>query len=222
MRVAVFGSGTGTILKSLLEARKKEALSFQIVLLFTDQLCRFQTIAKEVNLPLIYHPQKTGQKRIEYDQEALHLIQNFSIDFILLAGFMRLMSSLWLEAFPNRILNIHPADLTSRKYIGKNAVYDALKAGEKRTRTSAILIDETVDGGPIVASGSWVDYDGPIPVTMESAKKHQEKQKEFSDFAVCKSALHWIGAGRIATEDKTIFFDSKKMPIEGVCVESLG
>jgi folate-dependent phosphoribosylglycinamide formyltransferase PurN len=210
MNVAVFGSGKGTILSLMLAAQKKETQPFAIRLLYTDRICRFQTIAEEEHLPLIYQPWDPSLSREENDRQGLSRLLAFSpIDCLLLAGYMRLMSSVWLKAFPNRILNIHPADLTvldgqgRRKYVGKEAVFDALREGERRTRTSAMLIDETVDGGPLLVLGPWVPYEGEIPVTRASAALHQEKQKVMSDSPACLRALQ-----RLAKEE--------------ICVESLG
>ena len=111
---------------------------------------------------------------------------------------MHLLSPVWLNAYPNKILNIHPADLTTRKYIGANAVFDALQNGETKTRSTAILINEEVDGGPIIALGPWVLYEEGYPVTKEKAARHQEKQKRLSDWPVTIQALETIGKKRCA------------------------
>jgi phosphoribosylglycinamide formyltransferase-1 len=192
MNVAVFGSGKGTILSAMLAAQKEQP--FAVRLLYTDRICRFQTIAEEERLPLIYQPWNPLLSREENDHLGLARLLAFNcpIDCLLLAGYMRLMSPVWLKAFPNRIVNIHPADLSNRKYVGKEAVFDALSAGETRTRTTAILIDETVDGGPILAFGPWVPYVGAYPVTKESAALHQEKQKAMSDAPACLRALQLL------------------------------
>lgn len=191
----MFGSGAGTTLRAVLAAQKQDPCPpYQVKVLFTDRPCQFQQIAKEENLPLIDHPWKPPRE--EYDRIGLELLRKYApIDMILLAGYMRLFSPIWLSAFPNRILNIHPADLTAldhngkRRYVGANAVYDALSQGEKQTRSTAILIDANVDEGPILASGPWVPYEGEYPITQERAKAHQEKQKALSDWPVCIAAL---------------------------------
>lgn len=200
MHLAIFGSGSGTILRAVLAAQKEK--DFRVKVLYTDRLCNFQKIAAEENLPLIDHRYDPSLKREEYDREGLALLSAFSktcpIDCILLAGYMRLLSPVWLNAYPNKILNIHPADLTTRKYIGANAVFDALQNGETKTRSTAILINEEVDGGPIIALGPWVLYEEGYPVTKEKAARHQEKQKRLSDWPVTIQALETIGKKRCA------------------------
>jgi len=237
MHVAAFGSGSGTIVRAMLAAQKKSeklcgTSPFAIKLLYTDRECRFQEIAKEEHLPLVYHPYL---RNTDYNQMGLELLlgtahsEGVAIDLLLLAGYMRLLTSPWLLAFPFRILNIHPADLTiclengRRKFIGANAVFHALQEGQTKTRTSAILIDESVDGGPILVSGPWVDYHEGYPVTKEKAARHQEKQKALSDWPACLQALELIALGRAAIlpETKTILIDGIEQPRGGlICAES--
>ncbi len=227
MHVAVFGSGTGTILRAMLAAQKSfQKPSFAIRLLYTDRECSFQKIAQEEHLPLLYHSWSPLISREEHDRKGLELLRVFTheqkcpIDFLLLAGYMRLLSKVWLQAFPYKILNIHPADLTvldaqgNRKWIGENAVFKALQEGMRRTRTAAILIDEKVDGGPILVSGPWVDYQEGNPIDKQKAAKHQAKQKALSDWPACLAALQLIGEGRIKLNSLTrdVFLDGKKMP----------
>ncbi len=250
MHVAAFGSGTGTILRAMIWAQKKiKKPPFKIKLLFTDQECLFQKIAEEENLPLLFHPWNPKISREEYDSKGLELLNTFSriqkcpIDFILLAGFMRIMSKVWLQAFPYKILNIHPADLTvldaqgNRKFIGANAVFKALQEGSQRTRTTAILIDEAIDGGPILVSGPWIDYQEGYPIDKMKSAKHQEKQKEASDWPACLAALKLIAEGRLKLRlpDRDVILNDKKLPPCGyelsknlyrskertICVESL-
>lgn len=228
MHVAAFGSGTGTILRAMLAAQKDA--SFAIKLFYTDRECNFQKIAEEQKIPLIYHPKSPGITREEYDRQGLERLSAFSrdcpIDFLLLAGYMRLMSRVWLDAFPYRILNIHPADLTvldaagNRKYIGDNAVFKALSEGERKTRTTAILIDEKVDGGPILVSGFWVPYQEKEPIDQKSAAKHQEKQKALSDWPACLMALTLIADGCVQLDPaREVFVSGKKMPPGGYELE---
>lgn len=228
IRVAVFGSGTGTILRAMLSFQKRAPSSpFCISLLYTDRVCGFQGIAREENIPLIHHPQDRALSRKEYDERGLALLSDFchrentSIDFILLAGYMRLMTEAWLNAFPRRIINIHPADLThldtegNRKFIGANAVFEALVDGQARTRTCAILIDPHVDTGPILISGPWVDYQNGYPITREKALQHQDRQKKTSDWPTCLAALVLLGQQRLKCIDDALVLDGEKLPPGG-------
>lgn len=212
MHLVVFGSGSGTNLEALLNNPDP---SFAIKALFTDRKCRFQEIGRAAGIPVITHCfeeffRKKGisdlkdiSTRRDYDAENVRLIEQqvATIDLILLAGYMRLIYPPLLHRFKEKIINIHPADLTAltpegkRRYVGANSVYDALSAGEKQTRSSVILVNEDVDSGPILATGPWVPYEEGYPVTKERAHLHQQKQKHLSDWPVCVEAVTQIAKG---------------------------
>lgn len=216
--VVLFGSGSGNTLEMLLQ-KSGPSDSYAIAAVVTDRECRCNEIAEEYKLPLLYlsyakfmrgcsESLPPEAKRSLYEEEliarleGLSKAEGFSIDILLLAGYMRIVTKRLLEKYPNRVLNIHPADLTikdssgKRRYVGASAVYDALMAGERATRSTMIIADEGVDTGPIIAMGPSLDYDGGLPVTVESAKRHQERQKKLSDLPLARELLQRIGEGR--------------------------
>lgn len=236
MHAVAFGSCSGTNVEALLKAQKQMGMpKFQIKALFTDRRCRLQEIGKREGIPVIYHSfvnffknqgcedhQNNTLRRL-YDREIVDLLtqcaqaHSFSIDLIILAGYMRLLTPVLLDAFPQKVINVHPADLSAlddkgnRRYIGSDAVYRALSAGERRTRSSVILVNREVDAGRVLVEGPWVDYTEGYPVTREKAGKHQEKQKTLSDWPACIQAVQWIAEGKIQLEMEST-----------ACVESLG
>lgn len=249
MNVVVFGSGSGTVLEAIIRGQQKERKSdgsplFQVKALFTDRVCRFHEIAKRERLPLVYHSffqylHEAGiqdrshfEARKEFDAINVEMLgqcaseRGFEIDLIFLAGYMRLIHSPLLKAYKDKILNVHPADLTSRNkngkrsYVGANSVYQALKAGETRTRSSVILIDEDADTGPILTSGPWVPYTGDCPITTKRAADHQEKQKALSDWPASVKTLGLISQGRLSIDqDRAVYLDGKKLPDCGYIIE---
>lgn len=211
VNVVVFGSGSGKVLEMLLkESRPSD--DYLISAVVTDRACRCCDIAASHSLPLLYSSYlkfirqceeslPIDEKRKKYEEqlieklEELALIHKFSVDFILLSGYMRIVTSTLLNKYPERVLNIHPADLTildargERRYVGANGVYDALIAGERKTRSTMIIVDEGVDSGPIIGLGPSLEYDGTLPVTEAAAKKHQERQKIVSDLPLARNVL---------------------------------
>lgn len=157
----------------------------------------------------------------------------FCFDFALLAGYMRLFQGALLRRFQNRAVNVHPADLSirtiegGRRYVGENAVYDTLVAGEAKTRSSIILVDAATDAGALLVSGPWVSYTGERPVTQESADAHQRKQKETSDWPALRFALREIAQGNFALSQEkfhrdgnpVVMYKSDALPYEGFVLE---
>ena len=233
MNVVVFGSGSGTNLEAILRAQKQsKSPSYAIQALFTDRRCRLLDIGQRESIPVIYYSfvnffkkqncqnAQDPNLRHLYDREVAALLQEcaykngISIDLIVLAGYMRLLSPTFLELFPNKVINVHPADLTKlddrglRKYVGADAVYDALMQGETQTRSSVILVDKDVDAGPLLVSGPWIEYAEGYPVTKEKAQLHQNKQKELSDWPACISAVEMIAEGRLGLDKEgNVFVD---------------
>ena len=207
MSVLAFGSGSGTNIEALLRAEESSDCPFTISAIITDRTCRCIDIAQEAKIPYLHHNFKdffrshqstdTRNPRLRkmFDQELVRKLQNlshehhFSIDLLFLAGYMRIVHSPLLEAFPSKVVNIHPADLTKlnsegkRKYIGAHAIQDAIESGESHTRSTMILVNQSVDGGPILASGPWVK------VENEGVSLHQEKQKHLSDWPLAVHTL---------------------------------
>ncbi len=249
MNVIVFGSGSGTVLEALLRGRQSlhtpdGAPLFEIKALFTDRICRFQEIAERERIPLVFHSfsrffknsnsenRNDPKVRKAFDEINGELIgqcaidRGFEIDLIFLAGYMRLIHPPLLKKFKDKIINIHPSDLTvknqngTRCYVGANAVYDALMSGETKTRSSVILIDENVDNGPILASGPWVPYKGDFPITYKRAAYHQEKQKVLSDWPTCVKSLELIAQGRLAIDkNRQVYIDDELQPEGGYIME---
>lgn len=249
MNVVVFGSGSGTVLEALLRGQQtvrnpNGSPLFEIKALFTDRICRFQEIAERERIPLVFHSfskffrnagiedRNDPKAREAFDSLNAQMIEqcaaerNFEVDLIFLAGYMRLVHPPLLKKFTNKIINVHPADLTvkdefgKRCYVGANAVYDALVAGETRTRSSVILIDEDVDTGPILASGPWVPYHGDFPATFKRAVHQQERQKALSDWPTCVKALELIAQGRLAIDkNRQVYLDGEPLPEGGYIME---
>jgi len=136
-----------------------------------------------------------------------------------------------LDYFWERVINQHSGDLSimknnirlKRKYTGINPVLYALKAGEKKTRTSTILVRKGLDNGEILCQGPWVKYQGPYPITKETSWAHELVQKKESDWPSLKFALKNIALGNLGVainktyKDgcKIITFKGKVLPYQG-------
>lgn len=104
--------------------------------------------ARAMGLEAVCIPSK-GLKREEYDSRVVALLKQKQVDLVCLAGFMRLLSAWFVEQFPNRILNIHPALLPS--FPGLDGQQQALEHGVKFSGCTVHFVDAGLDSGPIVA-----------------------------------------------------------------------
>jgi len=121
----------------------------EIALVISDQAgAEGLTKAREAGLKTVLI-ERSGRSREEHDREIVVAVRDDQVDFVSLAGYMRLLSPYFIETYRNHILNIHPALLPS--FPGLDAQKQALKHGVKWTGCTVHFVDETLDGGPIIA-----------------------------------------------------------------------
>jgi len=153
-RIAVFASGTGSNFKEILEKTEKGLIPAEIVILVTDNhnAGAIQT-ARDHNIPVKVFSKKDFLNRENLNAQMLHTLKEFKVEYIVLAGYLKLIGSNIVKEFNNKILNIHPALLPSfggKGMYGKHvhqAVYDH---GVKISGATVHLVNEIYDAGFIV------------------------------------------------------------------------
>jgi phosphoribosylaminoimidazolecarboxamide formyltransferase/IMP cyclohydrolase len=159
-RVAVCVSGRGSNLRALHRAERQGALGGSIVLVLADRECPGLAYARESGIPDALLRPADYPDREAWDRAMADRLQASGAEVVALAGFMRLVGSATLAAFPGRILNIHPALLPS--FRGSSGVRDAMAAGVKVTGVTVHLVTAELDAGPIVlqeAVAVWPEDD---------------------------------------------------------------
>lgn len=251
MRVACFMSGSGTNVLKILENqnRKGDDCPYKVVLIFTDvfdpsnQRCKAQSISAQYQIPYEHNDMREFYRRHgleskkdltlrpEYDQTTLKMIEKYDIDLVALCGYMSIVTHPLLDRFEDRIVNVHPADLSvrdgdKRKYTGLNAVRDAILAGEKKLYSTTHIVREKVDYGEILMRSQPIDVNLPDSVTLEDlhkpenaaltkriAAEHQERLKEKGDWVIYPKTLEMIGEGRYAVNGQgNVYVDGILMP----------
>ena len=118
--------------------------------------------------------ERRGRPREEHEREIVTALQKHRVDIVCLAGYMRLLSRVFLEAYPNRILNIHPSLLPA--FPGLNAQRQALEQGARWTGCTVHFVDETLDGGPIIAQRKVPILDDDSEESLSARILEQEHQ----------------------------------------------
>ncbi|MEE8044377.1 MAG: phosphoribosylglycinamide formyltransferase [Thermodesulfobacteriota bacterium] len=146
MRVAVFASGSGTNLQAIIDA---DIQTIEIAVVFTNNPDAYAIErAKKHNIQVEIIDHKNYKTREEYEKHIIDVLDPYKLNLIVLAGFMRILSTVFVRAYKNKIVNIHPALLPS--FPGINAVRQALEYGVKYTGVTVHFVDEGVDTGPII------------------------------------------------------------------------
>jgi phosphoribosylglycinamide formyltransferase 1 len=149
-RIGILISGRGSNMIALADAvREGRVPNAQVAVVISDQAnAAGLTKAKERGIETLVI-ERRGRPRAEHDREVAVALNERNIDLICLAGYMRVLSSEFIEAFRGRVLNIHPSLLPS--FPGLDAQKQALEHGVKWTGCTVHFVDETLDGGPIIA-----------------------------------------------------------------------
>lgn len=154
IKIAVFVSGRGSNLNAIIQAVEDGDLDAEIVrVISNDPEAQALTIAAQHGIETFALSHK-GLKRREHEEKVLEHLKDLSIDYIVLAGYMRVLSSHFLKAFKHvdgyfRVINIHPSLLPA--FPGINGYEEAFNYGVKVSGVTVHLVDEKVDHGPILA-----------------------------------------------------------------------
>ena len=149
-RIAILISGRGSNMIALSDAVSRGAVpNAAIVLVVSDKAnAAGLSAAKELGHETLV-VERAKRTRQEHETEIVEALRQHQVDLVCLAGFMRLLSPRFIEAFPQRILNIHPSLLPS--FPGLDAQKQAIEHGAKFSGCTVHFVDDTLDGGPIIA-----------------------------------------------------------------------
>jgi len=151
VRLGILGSGKGTNCRAILESIRSSALAAEVRVVISDVFdAPILDIAREFSIPNAYLPPGQFRTRLEPQAESdlVRLLRDASVELVVLAGFMRVLKSPMLDAFPRCIVNIHPSLLP--KFPGLEAWKQALVAGEKVSGCTVHYVDEKIDHGDII------------------------------------------------------------------------
>jgi phosphoribosylglycinamide formyltransferase 1 len=150
--LGILGSGKGSNCRAILESIRAGTLPAQAQVVISDVLdAPILDIAREFSVPNVYLPPGQFRTRLEptVEAELARMLREAEVELVVLAGFMRVLKSTILEAFPRRIINIHPSLLP--KFPGLEAWKQALAAGETVTGCTVHYVDDKIDHGAIIA-----------------------------------------------------------------------
>jgi phosphoribosylglycinamide formyltransferase-1 len=173
MKLGVLASGSGSNLKAILDGCAKGAIPAQVAVVICNVPgARALERAKEAGVPALLLDHRQHRTRDDYDWELVAALRKHGVDLVCLAGFMRLIGPALLNAFPERILNIHPSLLPA--YPGMHAVRQALAAGARVSGCTVHIVDQGTDTGPILIQAAVPVLDGDTEETLAARILVQE------------------------------------------------
>lgn len=173
LKLGVMASGSGSNLEAIAQAIADQALNAQIqVLIYNNPDAKAAARADRWGIPKVWLNHRDFASREDLDRAIVQVMHQHGVDWIIMAGWMRVVTQVLLDAFPDRILNLHPSLLPS--FPGVRAVEQALAAGVKITGCTVHLVRLEVDNGPIIIQAAVPILPNDTPETLHQRIQTQE------------------------------------------------
>lgn len=204
LRIGVLASGRGTNLQALLTARDEGRLAGRVVVVASDRKdAAALDRARRHGVPAVHVDPGSGRARLSPEGEGafLKVLRDHGAEWVVLAGFFRIVGPVLLEAFPDRILNIHPSLLPS--FPGLHAQRQALEHGVKVTGCTVHLVNAAVDAGPILLQAA-VEVRGDDSEESLSARILEQEHR------ILVEAVNLVGAGALRINGRRILWEEPR------------
>ena len=189
IKLAILASANGTNAQAIIEAVRAGKLDAEVKVVLTNKPdAGVIERASRLGVPVEIVPSKGHRNRAEYDALVVETLKKYQVDTIALAGWMRILSEVFINAFSGRILNLHPALLPSFK--GATAIVDAYEHGVRITGCSVHLVTLELDAGPVIIQAA-------VPVNGTASEL--EAQIHRMEHRIFPQALQWYAEGRVST-----------------------
>ncbi len=194
--MAVFASGSGSNFQAIADAVQSGELKAEISVLVCDKPGAYVLErAKAAGIPSFAFNAKDYRCKADFESEIVSLLKDRKVDFIVLAGYMRLIGSTLLKEFEGRIVNIHPSLLPD--FPGKDAIGQALSAGVKWSGVTIHFVDEGMDTGPIIVQER-------VRIDQHETRESLQKKIQTAEHKLYPAILQMLlTRGEIFNEEKT-------------------
>ncbi len=194
MRAAVLVSGGGTNLQALLDAR--DDLGAELCVVVSNRADAFALErARRAGVEAMCLSHKDFATREGFDGALRDALLARGVELVVLAGFMRVLTPVFLDAFPDRVINVHPALLPA--FPGVDAQAQALAYGAKVTGCTVHLVDAGVDTGPILAQAA-------VPVRDDDTVETLRARILAEEHRLLPAAVRDVAAGRVTREGRRV------------------
>ena len=173
MRLGIMCSGNGTNFENIVNSCPDHEV---VLMVHNRKKCGAIERANKLGIPHVRISNKDDEQRIQ-------ILNAWRVDFIILAGYMRVLSPEFIKAFPNKIINVHPSLLP--KYKGLNAVEQAMEACERVTGCTVHWVTEELDGGPIIIQSK-------VPILEDDDVKSLTKAIQRREYHILPEAIKYV------------------------------
>ena len=196
LSLGVLISGSGTNLQAIIDAIERGELNAVIrVVLSNRGDVHGLTRSRRHNLPTVILSHKDFSSREAFEAEMIKTLQDHGVELVVLAGFMRLLSPFFIRAFPQRIMNIHPALLPA--FPGTHAQRQALEHGVRISGVTVHFVDEEMDHGPIIVQAA-------VPVYADDSEESLSARIRAQEHRIYPQAIQLFAEGRLEVRGRLV------------------
>ena len=206
-RIVVLISGSGSNLQAIIDAIESGRIHGQIVQVISNKADAYGLVrAVNAGIPTCHIDHKAYASREEFDEEMRRTIDSQQADLVVLAGFMRILSSSFVQHYSGRMLNIHPSLLP--KYKGLHTHQRALAASDCEHGCTVHFVTEELDGGPLLIQAI-------VPIINNDNELNLQSRVHAREHIAYPLAVEWICADRVRLTASDIYLDDKLLPASG-------
>ena len=196
VRLAVLASGNGTNLQAVIDCIESREINARIACVVSDRRDAFALKrAEQQGIPAIIHEIGAYASRRAYDTALVDILRNHGVQLVLLAGFMRILTEVMVDAFPHAIMNIHPALLPA--FPGLHAQQQALDYGVRFTGCTVHFVDTGTDTGPIILQAV-------VPVLADDTEETLAARIRQEEHHIYPEAVQLFCAGKISVDGRRV------------------
>ena len=200
MKVGVMASGRGSNFQALIDSvAQGEAPDVEIAQLIVNKSDAYAIERAVKNNIKFDYIDSSAISRESFDKKAIEIMESAKVEIIVLAGFMRILSPLFINKYKNKILNIHPSLLPA--FPGANAHRDALTYGAKISGCTVHLVDENVDSGPIIMQTS-------VEINEDETEESLSEKILFHEHKMLPKALQLMCSNRLYIKGRKVTINS--------------
>lgn len=210
-RIVILISGSGSNMVNLVEHCQAGDINADVVAVISNRAdAAGLGKAQALGVAAEYLSHRDYASREAYDEKLTALVASYEPDLVVLAGFMRILTPVFVQAFSDRLLNIHPSLLP--KYKGIQTHQRALDAGDKEHGVSVHFVTEELDGGPVVLQAKVPVFAGDTVDDLQARVHEQE-------YRIYPLVVKWFCADRLQMTAQGASLDGDPLPAQGYAAE---
>ena len=210
-RIVVLVSGNGSNLQAILDACQQGRINGSVAAVFSNKAESFGLErARNAGLPAVSLSVAQFADREAFDRQLIQEIDAYAPDLIVLAGYMRILSPLFVRHYAGRLLNIHPSLLP--KYPGLHTHRQAIDNGDTEHGASVHFVTEELDGGPVILQAK-------VPVFPDDSEADVISRVQHQEHAIYPLVVSWFVDGRLVMRDDHAWLDGQQLPEAGYAPE---